>query len=291
MVKLADIAVMHERTFSFHCSTCGKCCNSSPLLTMAELFRHQDRFIGCLSLRRVHPSHPDARELAAMLGHVLPGGDSLMLAIQGVDYPSLAACPALGDDNLCTIHATRPTTCAVVPLDAWTPDALQSAVLASRRNGAAYIGADCISEGMRDGYQELVRHGRITSPAYAAALAQRRAVEAAEKAEWGNAVFRLLLPELLAAPGGIAALPVEGYRTLALAPVLAVIAAGSEPDRLRCLAFIDAQVALIRRHAAAAIARKQPVDRPVTATLRGFEAVLLSLAVRLREGQAVTITT
>jgi hypothetical protein len=92
-------------------------------------------------------------------------------------------------------------------------------------------------------------------------------------------------PELLAAPGGIAALPVEGYRTLALAPVLAVIAAGSEPDRLRCLAFIDAQVALIRRHVAAAIARKQPADRPVTAMLRGFEAVLLSLAVRLREGK------
>jgi Fe-S-cluster containining protein len=277
MVKLADIAVTltQARTFSFHCSACGKCCNSSPLLTLAELFRHQDRFIGCLSLRRVRISHPEARALAAALGHALPGGDFLMLAIQGVDYPSQARCPALGDDQLCTIHADRPSTCAVVPLDAWTPDSLQDAVLASRRSGADYIGADCITEGVREGSRELVRGGRIQDAGFAEALARRRADEAREKAEWGSSVFRLLLPELLAAPGGIGALPVQGYRTLALVPALAAVAAASEPGRLRCLALIDAQVTLIRRVVEAAITRKHIADRPVTATLRGFEAALL----------------
>lgn len=51
---------------SFHCSACGRCCNSPPQLTRAELFRHQDRFVGAIGLRRVrsagnaHAAHATA---------------------------------------------------------------------------------------------------------------------------------------------------------------------------------------------------------------------------------------
>lgn len=275
---------------SFHCSACGKCCNSPPQLTLAELFRHQHRFVGAIGLRRMRPADSahaaDAAGLAGRLGHALPGGDYLMLAVQGLDYPSLKRCPALADDNGCAIHASRPSTCAMVPLHAWTPDALQPVLLAQRRAGLGYIGADCIAAGPRDGFRELARGGRVADPAYADALERRRDDEAQEKSVWGDQVFRWLLPELLAAPGGIAALPLTGTRTMALVPALAVLAGASARSRERCLDFADAQVALIRRNLAAALARKQAADRPVTAELRAMEAALLRLCGHLRSASA-----
>ncbi len=288
--------------FSFHCSACGRCCNSPPQLTLAELFRHQNRFIGCLGLRRVRPlrvgdnvaaggvslraGEADANDftaLAARQGYALPDGDFLMLATQGIDYPSLARCPARGDDQRCQIHAQRPSTCAMVPLDAWTPDGLQQVVLADRRGGAGYIGADCIVSEPRDGHAVLVDGPRVVDAGFAAALTRRRDDEAREKLVWGEAVFRLLAPELLGPAGGIAAVPRAGTRTLALVPALAVLAAASTPSRLRCLAFIDAQLALIQARTAEALARRRLEDRPTTQTLRGFAAALQVLARRLHD--------
>jgi hypothetical protein len=53
-------------TWSFHCSACGKCCNSPPPMSVPELFYHQRRFIGCLTVRRVleraSPRPPSGRE-------------------------------------------------------------------------------------------------------------------------------------------------------------------------------------------------------------------------------------
>ncbi|WP_408249296.1 hypothetical protein [Paraburkholderia xenovorans] len=39
--------------FSFACTACGKCCNSPPAMSLPELFRQRDRFIGCLAIGRV----------------------------------------------------------------------------------------------------------------------------------------------------------------------------------------------------------------------------------------------
>ncbi|SOY64561.1 YkgJ family cysteine cluster protein [Cupriavidus taiwanensis] len=277
---------------SFHCSACGKCCNSPPQLTLAELFRHQDRFVGAIGMRIVRTAGnahaSDAAALAARLGHALPGGEYLMLAVQGLDYPSLNRCPALGDDNACTIHANRPSTCAMVPLDAWTPDALQPALLEQRRAGAGYIGADCIAAGPRDGYRELVRATRVTDPVYADALNHRRHDETREKAVWSSQVFRWLLPDLQAAPGGIAALPTAGARTLSLVPALAVLAGASALSQRRCLEFVEVQLAVIRRNVARALVRRQAADRPVTAELRAMETALLRFAAHLRSAAQIT---
>ncbi|WP_427306857.1 YkgJ family cysteine cluster protein [Cupriavidus sp. H39] len=290
MVTQQDIRAVASSVVSFHCSACGKCCNSPPQLTLAELFRHQDRFVGALGMRRMQPAGnahaADAAALASRLGHALPGGDYLMLAVQGLDYPSLNRCPALGDDNGCTIHTSRPSTCALVPLDAWTPDALQSVLLEKRRAGHGYIGADCIAAGPREGYRELVRGGRVTDPAYADALNRRRGNEAQEKAVWGTQLFRWLLPELLAAPGGIAAVPTADTRTLSLVPALALLAGASPRSRERCLDFAEAQLTLIRHNLAGALARRQAADRPVTAELRAMEAALQRFAGHLRSAAA-----
>lgn len=304
---VADVASIDV---GFHCTACGKCCNSPPLMTIDELFRHADRFIGALSLRRlrapkagtrydvagqpVDVSADDVASFAALArrqGHPLPDGDVLVIATQAIDYPSRQRCPALRDDGHCAIHATRPSTCAMVPLDAWVPDRLQPVALSAKRAGGAhYIGADCLSIGAvglsRASASEgaappLVSQGRIVDRDFAAALARRRDDASHEKARWGDAVFGLLAPELLGPARGIAAIPFDGYRTLSLVPVLAVLADGGPAARAQCVAYIDAQRARIADAVAQALARRQAIDKPMTAQLRGFDAALGALAGKL----------
>lgn len=292
-------------SIGFQCTACGKCCNSPPLMSMDELFRHADRFVGALSLRRVRAPRAGTQHrvdgrmvevtdddvaafaaLASRQGHPLPGGDTLMIATQAIDYPSRGRCPALADDGHCSIHASRPSTCAMVPLDAWVPDRLQAVSLAARRRGGEHdIGADCLTvlpqRTFPVGYIPLVAAGAVADPGYATALAWRRADEAADKHRWGDAVCRLLMPELLGPSRGIDGIPFDGYRTLPLAPVLAVLADGGPDARARCLDYIAAQRRLIAATVDAAVGRRLAHDKPMTAQLRGFETALVALERRL----------
>ncbi|WP_257993469.1 YkgJ family cysteine cluster protein [Cupriavidus pauculus] len=296
----------------FQCTACGKCCNSPPLMSMDELFRHAGRFVGALSLRRVRPPRVGIRHvvdghlvevtaddvaafaaLARRQGHPLPNGDVLMIATQAIDYPSRGRCPALADDGRCTIHASRPSTCAMVPLDAWVPDRLQAVSLAAKRRGGDHdIGADCLavvpstpspspSRPRPGGHIPLVVAGAVADRDYAAALARRRDDEADDKHQWGDAVYRLLAPELLGPARGIESIPFAGYRTLPLVPVLAVLANGGPETRARCLSYIGAQRRLIAASLEAALARRRVDDKPMTAQLRQFDATLSALGQRL----------
>lgn len=290
----------------FHCTACGKCCNSPPLMSMEELFRHADRFVGALSLRRLRPPRAGTRHvldghvvevseedvaafsaLARRQGHPLPNGDVLMIATQAIDYPSRGRCPALGDDGRCTIHASRPSTCAMVPLDAWVPDRLQAVSLAAKRRGGEHdIGADCLSltpapsrsPASPGGFIPLVAAGAVADPGYAAALARRRDDEARDKHDWGDAVCRLLMPELLGPARAIESIPFAGYRTLPLVPVLAVLADDGPEARARGQGYIAAQRRLIAGLIETALNRRQPADRPMTAQLRQFDTALVALS-------------
>ncbi len=261
-----------EETWSFHCSACGKCCNSAPPMSVAELLYHQHRFIGCLAVRRVPQMQPGDplgslranetdcqahRALADAIFHPLPNGDHVLLATHafGADAPD--ACPMLGHDMRCMIHDDRkPVACSVVPLDALVPDRLQHAVLAERAAEAVYLGADCIARGTgapslpvllgtRAPSLPVVRGAAVIDDSTRAALARHRKSLSEEKARWGNAVFGLLSAELFSNPVALARVPVQGFLVMAIAPVLLVVAASSPGDRRRCLEYIDAQVALI----------------------------------------------
>ena len=65
-----------------------------------------------------------------------------------------------------------------------------------------------------------------------------------------------------------------GYLTVSIVPVLLAVALVSEYCRTRCLAFIDAQLALIGMNIEAALARRHADDRPATRELRGFAQAL-----------------
>jgi len=252
-------------TVSFHCTACGKCCNSPPAMTVPELFHHEDLFVGTLGVRR--------------------GAAGLVLATQALDFPSLEACPARRDDGLCGIHGDRkPAMCGTVPLDPHHPDDRQHVVLFSRTTGAGYVGAECLVPGRRDGMPVLVADGEVVDRGYRAHLHGHRRALGHEAREWGDTVSALLR-------GQMAPPAANDVVTLPLVPVLAVLAARSERARLRSLRYVQRQRALLDRKIGEGLARKHPRDKPVTKEFRAYAAAYERLAEALaRGGVAPTAT-
>lgn len=276
--------------FSFSCSACGKCCNSAPAMSLPELLRHRDLFIGCIAIGRVPRKRAGEKlrtgNAEAILGEVEVAafeniadtllhraGETFSLTTQGYDYPSLARCPALEDDGRCQIHFNgKPAMCEVVPLDPLVPDALQHLVLAQRKQSAAYLGADCIRESTPDDGSLFVGDGRVHDTGAREALARRRNTLEIERDVWGRAVFQSLRKELFDSPAALARIPSGGFITISIVPALLAVAGFSSHCRQLCLDYIDSQLVLIEQSIARALLRRRLDDRPVTQELRGFAA-------------------
>ncbi|HEY2020568.1 hypothetical protein [Paraburkholderia sp.] len=274
--------------FSFACTACGKCCNSPPSMTLAELFRHRDLFIGCLAIARVprrregerlrvrgHGTVLDAADIAAFdsIAQTLlhRAGDTFSITTQGYDYPSVGRCPALEEDGRCAIHfARKPVTCEVVPLDPLVPDRLQHLVLAARNQSGAYFGANCIHEGEHADAALLVSDGHVVDASALDALTRRRSALAKEREVWGRAVFESLREDLFNSPAALARIPADGFLTISIVPAILAVASTSERCRQLCVDYIDSQIALIGRSVQQALLRRRLDDRPVTQELRGF---------------------
>jgi hypothetical protein len=270
--------------YAFECSACGKCCNSPPAATFDELLIHEQRFIGCLSIRRA-PAPPsggagasDAAGAGAVrewhaLQQALPGSGAaplLRIATRAYDYPSLGRCTALLADGRCAIHGDhQPGVCAAVPLDAAWPDALQPIVLHRRRVEASYFGANCIREAGEDsGDAPLLDAGAIVDLGYRDAVERLRRTWADEADDWGGRLVALFAPQLASTLQGrsISA----GELTLSLVPVLALRSARSPADAARCRRYAQAQIELINEAIGLALTRRYAPDRPVTDELRRF---------------------
>ncbi len=281
-------SVHSAEAFFFSCTACGKCCNSPPAMTVPELFHHQDRFVGCLALRRitrvvagtvvVGPNGPrpadesDARDVAALaerIFHSLPGGrDYLLLSGQAFGYASLGRCPALDEKGACSVHHDRkPLTCSAVPLDALFPDRLQGSVLSARLKEAAYVGSDCVRTQRLPSDTPFMHGTHLVDSSARALLTEHRNALADEKRVWSARVLRLLAKEPNFAWN---ALPEAGFFALSIAPVLLVLAEVSEACRARCIAYLDAQARLGERVVGAALSRKSLTERPTTRQLRAF---------------------
>lgn len=257
-------------------------------MTIPELFHHEERFIGCLAIRRVPRHRPlealvcgegthrlsvdDVDEVDALAERLLfTAGARFSIGTQAIDYASLGGCPARLDDGRCGIHDDRkPATCGTVPLDPLWPNRLQHVVLMSRRLGAGYGSADCIAAGQRDGYALLVDGGEIVDPGYRAGMAQQRDALAAERAAWGDGVFALLKRELFDDAAQSRRIPSNGCLSLPLVPVLMVLGDRSEDSRDRCMRYLRSQMALIDAKVAQAVQRRREEDKPMTRELRRF---------------------
>ena len=257
-------------------------------MSLPALFRHRDRFIGCLAIGRVPRRRVGERVRVGRHEAVLAdadiaafesiadtllyrAGDTFSIVTQGYDYPSLARCPALADDGRCAIHLNgKPLTCEVVPLDPLVPDRLQYLVLAGRNQSASYIGADCIQEGERPDASIMVAHGQIEDANARDAVTSRRSELEREREVWGRAVFESLRKELFESPSALTRIPPNGFLTISIVPALLAVAGISAYCRQLCLDYIDSQLALIERSIEQALLRRRLEDRPVTQELRGF---------------------
>jgi Fe-S-cluster containining protein len=281
-----------ESSWSFSCTACGKCCDSAPRVSLPELFHHQTRFIGELSIRRVPrevgPHATEARELGASFFFPLGRAtdQDVFLFTSAFHYSSLGRCPALGQDGSCGVHGNRkPLVCEVVPLEATLPESLQARILSERARELAEI--NCIQGPFASAdvspQTELVRHLRVVSGDSRSQLLEAQAELVRARRYWGEAVHRLLEPELLRDRATVERIPVQGALTLSLAPVLATVAEASPACHARVLDYVAAQQTLIGQTAQQALARKDSRDRAETGRLRAAGRAYDALALSLRQ--------
>lgn len=273
--------------FAFECNACGACCNSPPQLTLPELFRHQDRFFGCLALRatrmpataRCH----DERPFEARFLHAVPGERGLWAAVAGqaFGFPSQSRCSSLMTDGRCGLHQTgKPLVCHVVPFDSLQPDRCQSDVLAERRAEAGFFGADCITRAPATAPHAATAGPRLLKAAIARDLKRHRDALELEKRHWGSRVFTFLSNGQSGVPWRL--LPDGNWVEIGLTPALAAVAELSPGCRERTLEYIDAQLVLGEALVRDAISRKSLLDRDATQRLRAYLQALAHLHESIR---------
>ena len=94
----------------FQCTACGKCCYGQLPLTYVDALANANRFPLCLVWTPVRAESRDSARVT-QLGFTLAlrARQTLAILIMPTVYlPGTFACPALGRDNRCTIHDTKP---------------------------------------------------------------------------------------------------------------------------------------------------------------------------------------
>lgn len=147
-------------TVSFNCNSCGKCCNSAPLMSIPELFYHENLFVGCLAVLRVTRQKEGGTLISAGINYSVSANDALQIQKMA----------ALGEAGQCGIHFDQKSSvCSMVPFDSLYPNSLQNIVLMSRQ-----FEENCIVAGERDGYQVVINNKEVVSSHYSNILKQRR---------------------------------------------------------------------------------------------------------------------
>jgi len=278
----------------FACTACGKCCTEPPEMTVLEAIRLGDVFVPSIVYRVTsvpnddneaalaslkphrHFAGMDARELVSRLressavrgaGAVVrePGWEHhLSVTSRPWTFPA-PHCPALGaDGKACTIHERRPHTCRTVPVRYDVPEGL--VVRAFRGTvDAGRAARDPWECDVSDAAPVLIRDGVVVDPAYAAARAAGVEAALAERELSARILTSPLLPKIadvFPRLRGGQLVSVSFHGALAAAHDLGLV------DHAAARAFCDAQLALLDREIAAALARKRREDREVTARFR-----------------------
>ena len=119
----------------FKCIACGKCCYGWVPLTIGEAFAHAVRFPLAMVWTPVK-STSRSFDLAKRLGtdFQISRKQSVAIMLSPVAYvPPSMACPALTEDNLCSIHDNKPLRCRAMPFAANVEEADQAPLLVPRK--------------------------------------------------------------------------------------------------------------------------------------------------------------
>lgn len=144
-----------ERRFA--CTACGKCCAGWLPLTLADALAHAGRFPLALIWTPVRQGS-SAYAVTARLGTTvrLPGRKTAAVRITPTGYlPPSFPCPELTTDNLCGIHAGKPSRCRTMPFFPYREDGDQADLLIPRPGWACDISPAA---------PVVYRDGRIMAP-------------------------------------------------------------------------------------------------------------------------------
>lgn len=115
----------------FACTACGKCCYGQLPLTVNDAFAHAGLFPLALlwtPLRKGSKDFPLVSRLGVTVP--LPKHPGLAALIVPTSYiPPAMPCPALDADNLCSIHASKPTRCRTMPFYPYREEQFQHELL------------------------------------------------------------------------------------------------------------------------------------------------------------------
>lgn len=119
----------------FLCTACGKCCYGEVPLTIEDALANADRFPLAMVWTPVSEGMK-AFNLVGKLGATveLPNRKRVAVLIAPTAYiPPQLPCPALGADNLCSIHDTKPLRCRAMPFYAYREEEDQADLLVPRK--------------------------------------------------------------------------------------------------------------------------------------------------------------
>lgn len=115
----------------FACTGCGECCYGQLPLTVKDALINAGRFPLALlwtPLRKGSKDFPLVSRLGVSVP--LPKHPGLAALVVPTSYiPPAMPCPALGADNLCTIHANKPTRCKTMPFYPYRDEQFQHELL------------------------------------------------------------------------------------------------------------------------------------------------------------------
>jgi Fe-S-cluster containining protein len=115
----------------FACTACGKCCYGQLPLTVNDALANAGRFPLALlwtPLRKGSKDFPLVSRLGVTVP--VPKHSGLAALVVPTSYiPPSMPCPALGSDNLCSIHLTKPTRCRTMPFYPYRDEQFQHEVL------------------------------------------------------------------------------------------------------------------------------------------------------------------
>lgn len=118
----------------FHCTACGKCCTGWLPLTLKDALAHAGRFPLAVVWTPVRQASK-AFDITAKLGLTVKTRDKKKLAVRIVPtayIPPSMPCPALTADNLCGIHAEKPSRCRTMPFFPYRDENDQADLLVPR---------------------------------------------------------------------------------------------------------------------------------------------------------------
>lgn len=133
---------MTEQRFS--CTACGACCYGTLPLSIPEALKWADIFPLAISIT---PIKSGTRGYASVkdIGVSFSSGSKKLvrLIVTPVAFiPPNMACPKLGLDNLCSIHAEKPQRCRTMPFYAYKDEDSQRDMLVPRQNWKCSTDAD-----------------------------------------------------------------------------------------------------------------------------------------------------